>query len=346
MFVIFAGAGASKAVNPAEYPTTVEFFNKIPIEVREDKLFALIVEYLQNQRRHIATIDIEHVLWALAELRTFLKQATDGSGVPGWFLRGRLLQPLSQTSDFGNIIKGGSNVLRLLDELIGRLNQLVYEWYSREPQAEELEQTWLPMLRALRDRGDRVELATTNYDIVLEAALAAMGGESFVETGRRGSVQPHLDVQVWRDASAHLSDRKSQGLLTKLHGSVDWSRGAERIFVGDPTYKGSHERHVIIYPGFKGVPDAEPFATFHNYFEQIAARATHFLFIGFAFRDEYINDVLRRSATRARATIINPADLPSSLIPFPPDQYEHVRKPFDLETAEEVLSMIAPAAPN
>jgi len=336
MIVVFAGAGASKAVSPSEYPTTVEFFNKLPEEISNDILFRRTVEYLKSQRRHISIVDIEHVLWALEELRAFLRQASDGSTVPGWFLRGRLLEPINQNSDFGNLVNGGGSVLTVADQLVGRIDQMVYQWYSREPAVSELEASWLPLLAALESRGHRLEAVTTNYDIVLESAIAA-SSSTIVDTGRRGVVQPHLDLQLWRDAATQLTPSKGPGLLTKLHGSVDWSRGNERIFVGDPTFKGSHDRHVIIYPGFKGVPDQEPFATLHHYFELITAQASAFIFVGFAFRDDYINEVLRRSASSARVVIVNPSDLPPSTLPFRSEQYVHIAKPFGASLVQEIV---------
>jgi hypothetical protein len=48
VFVIFAGAGASKAVNPEKYPTTVEFFDKLPPAIKESSIFGSIVDFLKQ----------------------------------------------------------------------------------------------------------------------------------------------------------------------------------------------------------------------------------------------------------------------------------------------------------
>ncbi len=41
VYLIFAGAGASKAVSADRYPTTIEFFEKLPETIRNTHLFKL-----------------------------------------------------------------------------------------------------------------------------------------------------------------------------------------------------------------------------------------------------------------------------------------------------------------
>ncbi|MCK4668361.1 hypothetical protein KAU33_16530 [Candidatus Dependentiae bacterium] len=66
MILIFAGAGASKAVDPDNYPTTIEFLEKLPKEIKEDPYFDLINKYFFYKNDKI--IDIEKVLWVIDEL--------------------------------------------------------------------------------------------------------------------------------------------------------------------------------------------------------------------------------------------------------------------------------------
>ncbi|MCP5348021.1 MAG: hypothetical protein R3F41_10425 [Gammaproteobacteria bacterium] len=56
--VVFAGAGASKAVAPEKYPTTVEFFDDLPEEITSNKLFQQVVEFLKEDSGK-GPIDIE-----------------------------------------------------------------------------------------------------------------------------------------------------------------------------------------------------------------------------------------------------------------------------------------------
>ena len=101
---------------------------------------------------------------------------------------------------------------------------------------------------------------------------------------------------------------------TKLHGSVDWqsagtdTSGRPVIRWGHLEKHGSHDTRGIIYPGFKGAPEKEPFKSFHDYFGEAAKHATHALFIGFAFRDFYINDLLTRSLPPSvKIAVIDPS---------------------------------------
>ena len=66
MILVFVGAGGSAAVDPEQYPTTVEFFKRLPPEITGDSLFQLVCEFLRTQRRD-EQIDIEKVLWTLGD---------------------------------------------------------------------------------------------------------------------------------------------------------------------------------------------------------------------------------------------------------------------------------------
>ena len=76
---IFAGAGASKAVDPDQYPTTVEFFDRLPISVATNLLFESVVAFLmQDDKNRI--LDIEIILWELSELLSFCEQVSRSFG--------------------------------------------------------------------------------------------------------------------------------------------------------------------------------------------------------------------------------------------------------------------------
>jgi len=343
MFLVFAGAGASKAVDADQYPSTVEFFERLPDTVKKTQMFDLVVKMLRAHRGASTVIDIEQVLWALGELRTFLHDVTDQRTVPGWFLKdARLLQPVSLTTDFGNLLGNAPRVLDLVSGLMDSINLQIYDWYAHQPSHDQLEHNWLTLLRPLLLMKERVELFTTNYDLVLEIAADELSREGLpeVRTGRKGAIQRVLDQAEWvrppRDPE--LPDLPG-GLLTKLHGSVDFGRAPDgTIYVGDPFFKGSHDRHAILYPGFKGVPDREPFNLFHNHLAHAVAQSARLLFIGFAFRDEYINSLLERyTQPRAAIVVINPAEqLPD--LPYAPERIRHIRGFFEPKQIVEALN--------
>jgi len=343
--IVFAGAGASKAVDPQAYPTTVEFFERLPPEVKNDTLFALLTKHLRRAVAGSPAIDIEQVLWALQELQTFLDAVTNPHSVPGWFLQdSRLLQPISLTSNFNNLTENAPRVLEVVHRLRHAIDTQVYDLYGRVPSEEQILTNWLRLLDTLVTSNVRVDIFTTNYDRIIEVALRHVRGSSVVrvDTGRRDEdVERYLDDRVWTESSTRSTGEV--GLLTKLHGSVDWSwdLARERIFISDPLFKGDHRRHVILYPGFKGVPDRPPFNYFHSYFASRLALVDHIIFIGFAFRDEYINDMLQRfTAPRAIVTVVNPVEVKS---PFAAE-VQHIAAPFAADAVKQVLQRIEMAA--
>jgi SIR2-like domain len=337
MILVFAGAGASKAVSEV-YPTTKEFFEQLPDQIKNDTLFGLIKDWLLGRFGQDAVVDIEQFLWALSELREFVSRVGDEKTLEGWMLRGsRLVKPLRLNTDFSNLFGNAHKLLGLTDKLIGSINEGVYNCYSHEPSVEELRDNWFVLLEPLL-ASQRVELFTTNYDLVLETAVELLAEQSTtlprVLTGRAGRVKHYLDEHLWAPPPRGWEWSSPGGKLTKLHGSVDWTRGEDRIYVGDPTFKGAHQNQVILYPGFKGRPEAEPFISFHSYFRDCLQAAQAAVFIGFAFRDEHINDLIERwLAPRARVIVINPAE--NLKVPVESRRIENISKYFVADVARE-----------
>ncbi len=280
--LIFAGAGASKAVAPESYPTTIEFFEHLPPSIRNNRLFRLVETYIKESNSD-DYIDIELVLWRLKELSDFCSLVTDTRSLPGWSLVGnRLISSLGDSSNLniGHLVQIGNRGSQNLKTLIDEINARVYEYYSKLPTSEQLDNTWTPLFSSIKNLGLKVEVVTTNYDMVLETALDV---NKAADSGWRGSVVRQLETDLW------LPERSTQtlGLLTKLHGSVNWKKDESQIYISDPLFSGSHDSHVIIYPGFKGKPSELPFQHFHDYFRRSLESSTAVVFIGFAFRDEY-----------------------------------------------------------
>ena len=76
MILVFVGAGGSAAVNPDQYPTTVEFFKRLPGDITQEPLFVCIREFLEA-RKGGKEIDIEEVLWNLDEFRDYCQASYD-----------------------------------------------------------------------------------------------------------------------------------------------------------------------------------------------------------------------------------------------------------------------------
>ncbi|HET6976214.1 MAG TPA: SIR2 family protein [Pyrinomonadaceae bacterium] len=340
MILLFAGAGASKAVDPQQYPTTVEFFARLPQHVTADDLFARAVEYLTLKDK-TGPIDIEQVLWLIGDLREFIGKASDSSTIPGWFIEGnRLSSAVGSREDLGAILNVANIAKSKIQALASRINECVYDLYRDPPSEDQLKNNWIPLFDGLMVHKHPIEVVTTNYDIVIEEAIEY--AKAPVLTGRTRGTQPILDKTLWEFKALSATTFMTQGRLTKLHGSVDWIRGGDRIYVGNPLFHGQHERHAIIYPGFKGQPTDDLFQVFHRYFQAKISEADIIIFIGYAFRDEYINRILSTEISKeTKLVVINPeGHLPN--IPFPPQSYSHLKSYFDMDTVHEVLSFLGP----
>jgi hypothetical protein len=244
--LIFAGAGASKAVNSAEFPTTLEFFEKLPTQITETALFRQAVSFIQSQKED-GVVDIEEVLWTLQDLYKFGRSYSRTSTFTGYMLQGnRLLQALGAGHSLGHLDAAIRRAFSDVDRLISQINARVYELYAHEPDESALKGNWLPLLQELKTREWRIDIVTTNYDTVIETAISAVYPEDYDRfVGLKGRTRKQLDLNSWQEP-----DRR-QGLLTKIHGSLDWQISGKSIFVGSPVYTGDHSKHAIIYPGFK-----------------------------------------------------------------------------------------------
>ena len=340
--VVFAGAGASKAIDPEKYPTTVEFFQRLPSGVTADPLFVEVRKFLENEAGTGRLVDIELLLWRLGELQNFCSAARDRNSMTGWMIKGnRLAATLGlKNYNFGNLEQIAVAAADKIRDLITRIHAQVYDLYGQLPEPQQLESTWKQLIEPLLRSGATLEIVTTNYDMILEVALDELNASASlpVDTGWRGTVQRTLDTTLW---TRRRETPSSSGLLTKLHGSVNWTRNGDTIYVSDPTYKGSDKRHVIIYPGFKGRPTDPVFQSFHNHFADCLSRAVAAVFIGFVFRDEHINDLCDRALpTSATLIVIDPAEVVAH--PFRRANAVHLGKGngFDASTARDAARIV------
>lgn len=305
-FLIFAGAGASKAVNAERFPTTVQFFERLPDHIVSDPLFRLVVDFLRQGDAE-RPVDIEEVLWELQELRTFADSVGEQTTFIGYGLSANrfthLIYSRNQNQSLGVLDSVLANLQIKVADLIGRINAVVYELYNYEPNEVELGENWLYLLDKLAKSRNHYHIFTTNYDIAIEAAVATRGRPSLDEfSGLSGRVSKWLDIDRWK------SSKQKSPQLTKLHGSINWKFGQNRIQVGDPVYTGDHKKQAIIYPGFKGQSDSEFFLPLHNFLGDSFEEADALVFIGFAFRDQYINELISdRVRPGSSIYIINPA---------------------------------------
>ncbi len=344
MIIVFAGAGASKAVNPKNYPTTVEFFDRLPGSFNEDQLFGQIISFLRksNENGVGKVVDIEQVLWELNLLKQFCESTYDPNDIISWLLEPNRFNSILgiETSSTTNVHNAIRKLSGWVNELQDTINEQVYRLYGTEPDKSELANNWQPLLHELAKIDPEIEIFTTNYDVILENALEIYSedrknNKHLIELGKRRRVHKIIDLDAWRTRPQRPYIR-----LTKLHGSVDWvNRNDDTIWCSVPKFTGNHDDHIIIYPGFKGTPNEEPFYTFHSHLAETLKQSNSIVFIGFAFRDEYINALLSGTHPAAHVAIIDPATtLPNC--PFEKDHVSHLGLGFSEKAVSTVLMKI------
>lgn len=305
MILVFVGAGGSAAVESEQYPTTVEFFKRLPPEITKLPLFKHVCDFLKTQKKDGQRIDIEEVLWRLEDLQDYFSLSRNTNTIAGWSMAENRICQFD-----GNILPGGSqHFLGGVDNIVGNhltplqknINDLVHDFYVQRPNPDKLSD-WINLLQQLGKYGAIIEIFTTNYDLVLETVIDEVVIN--VKTGRQSDSETWLDTAFW-DTPSGLE--RGHGLLTKLHGSVDWQRWNDTI-ICSRAYMGDQRRHALLYPGYKGKPDQEPFIKFHEHLRTVAQEATKALFIGFSFRDDYINSILADLPSGIPKCVINTDD--------------------------------------
>lgn len=162
-----------------------------------------------------------------------------------------------------------------------------------------------------------VEFFTTNYDTLLEDALALSGIE--FSDGFTGGGVGFWDL-------AHYDHRSGiRAVVTKLHGSIDWYRPNDgkarllRVRHGD-TYPGEGGA-VMIYPQATKYMNTQrdPFAElFQRFRVRLSAGSDHVLLIcGYSFGDDHINaEIELAMASRSnQLTIVAFVDEPNDALP-------------------------------
>lgn len=286
----------------------LDFRKRLPDAVTSSHLYIQLVEHLRQSGLNDG-VDIEHVLWELGRLSEGLGAWTEAGRFATHLLTSNQIGVVAQSSNSGPAVYGQLfNLRTIVNQLQDQINECVYEFYSKEPNKKELKSSWLPLLENLfKASFMQVDIVTTNYDLVIEHALENLPSAA-VDMGFSQGLYPGINLSTWRG-----NDNRG-GLLTKLHGSVDWkigNGGSESdpiIRRGHPEFDGDHKKRLILYPGFKGVPSREPFVAFHEYFRRRLQQTSHVLFIGFAFRDDFINQLIASELMpTAKVVAVNPS---------------------------------------
>ena len=166
MILVFAGAGASYAIDQDKYPTTVEFFSRLDEDINKKmgELLGQDFYYIINRERKglireselYEKIDIEDVLWLIEKMKNSYNDIFSDEIFKHVFDR----------------INGG--VISFCEKQCGELSILeqqiyekVFDFYLSIPSDDEL-YVWTSFLNELLSLEKPIELFTTNYDVVLD----------------------------------------------------------------------------------------------------------------------------------------------------------------------------------
>lgn len=334
--LLFAGAGASKAINGEQFPTTVEFFDKLPKEIKNNNLFKHIQKFLTISNNE-KPIDIEEMLFELKKLNDFSKNYLNQKEIIGYSLSDQKILNVLSGQGNGNFGHFGSVMQTLsaaADDLSELINATVYDFYNHEPDESELIDNWLYTLETLLNNENVLNIFTTNYDVSIEAALNIfLDNKSDKILGTTGRLKKKLEIENWLKR-----ENANSQLLTKLHGSINWQFDKGDIYVGSHVYTGSHNRQAIIYPGFKGKSDFSFFQPLHNYFAECLEYSDLCIFIGFAFRDDYINSLIsERINQNCKVFVINP----NNEVKFPSRRPKatYINNGFNSDSIREIVKL-------
>jgi hypothetical protein len=166
------------------------------------------------------------------------------------------------------------------------------------------------------ERRRSVRLFTTNYDTLLEDALA-LGCFSYWDGFSGGSVA--FRSHRYGDEEPNLRDRAH---VIKLHGSIDWHLGEDdRVWrVRDGDLYPKKTSRVLIYPQSTKylATQRDPFAAQFDLFRRsVGARDENVLAIcGYSFGDEHINQEIELALQRPenKTTILAFAEKRSPII--------------------------------
>lgn len=170
-----------------------------------------------------------------------------------------------------------------------------------------------------------VEFFTTNYDTLLEDALALSGIE--FQDGFTGG-----GVGFWSMGN-YVARPGTRAIIYKLHGSIDWYRPQ----AGDVSLL--RRRHGDTYPGGGGAVMIYPQSTkyinaqrdpFAEIFQRFRLRLAHgsdhvLLICGYSFGDEHINAEIEMamSSGRNQLTLVAFADEPGGALPATLDAWRN-----------------------
>jgi hypothetical protein len=294
---LFLGAGASA---PFGYPTTLKFISDLKEELGSTPELELLNHILGIS----GFVDAEHVLELLDVLHNINKHP---------------FQEFIQTYQTYIRFKGDKAAVSFLDllnsieQLRGKIQSDVFRQYQFNPNSiESISLAYKPLIELLFSitNNSPLSIFTTNYDRVIEN-FCRSNKLHCIDGFKRNEETEEFEWHPEEFDRRTASDKAPTIKLFKLHGSLNWlDRGnntIERVSVEGKIRTKQHKGNLLIYPAEKLKPEIEPFKKLHELFQTEFGHSDITIFIGFAFRDEYLNNVIRQGSEKNKIIIVSPS---------------------------------------
>jgi SIR2-like domain len=211
------------------------------------------------------------------------------------------------------------------------LADLMLRELRRQIQIKEKSVGYLVPLVEHGRRPQGLTIATLNYDRTIELACETAG------------VRCSTGIERWIKGKGWAWPRKGVRLL-KLHGSIDWAWEQERRPLALPQNKivvtDDQDKPPALIFGRRAKLQAKgPFLALLAEFERRLGRSSQLVVIGYSFRDDHVNEVLRRwtgDDQRRTILVVDPSWKAEPGLP------SGVTKDFRLEMEEHLMQADSP----
>lgn len=290
--VILTGAGLSSLFG---LPMT-SGFNSLIEDSSKYKLNEMLANFLGEEKE-----DIEKVMFILEDSldknsKTLQKHILTADkyfpsirdNSTGLTISSNLVNQTVRTT-YQEILKNAQNYLL-------HLKNGIYNLLDK-PDMKKASTLYINILTQIKAKypNSNISMFTTNYDLSFENSFF-LHEEEYRNIGIKSIDYGFISINGVSVFKTDITNNERKHLeYYKLHGSLDWLYddlyGCTKA--GTNTRPSQPERMPILYPGVKGKPQKEPFIKLHDIFLDRLQNANRLIVLGFAFRDPYINELIK-----------------------------------------------------
>ena len=299
--LLFLGAGASA---PFGFPTTRQFLAGLKDTLGNTTLGILLSNLLEVPQIQ----DVEQLLELLKAVEVFKKHPIRD-----------FVKKFHMSIHLPNISNNLSDQMKLMEQLEDKIKSDIFRQYEFSPSSvKDIDAAYGSLIKLISQvtTDNELSIFTTNYDRVIEEFCE--GNDYLYEDGFK--LNPQNNEFEWNSTGFDKSSKKDFCIkLYKLHGSLNWRRRYDLQVVKvspEERTRGTkrYRENLLIYPAEKLTneverildPEKEPFGEIHIRFRKMFKKSDIAIFIGFNFRDEYVNEIIGTEREGKTIIIISP----------------------------------------